>query len=446
MFTGSLPRKRESIMDDHMMTDPDEAIASEATESKALPGLYVHIPFCIRKCGYCSFYSLTDLSLIPAFLDALRREAALYQDWIAGRCFDTLYLGGGTPSVLAAADLERLIGDLGEAFTIASGTEITVEANPGDITAGWLTALHRAGVNRLNLGCQSFDDKTLAQLGRRHTAQEALRTFALAREAGFTNLGLDLIYGLPLPADEARARESSFFNRIKDSHLSGNDREGLLFKGHEAVPAAMDRWLASLETAVRLAPEHLSCYELSVEAGTPLAGTMRREGLRLPDEAQRARSFHDTSAFLTQAGYLHYEVSNFARSEPFRARHNAKYWDHTPYLGLGPAAHSFDGRTRCWNHQSVEAYLVDLAIGSLPEAGSERLSDEQLRLEALFLGFRTREGIDLMRLRKRHGRDLLTEKAAMIEKLVAEGLLEIRSGRLRPTTAGLAVADSLALI
>ncbi len=374
-----------------------------------LAGLYIHIPFCIRKCAYCGFYSLTDRTLIPDFLAALRLEMGLNHS--EGREFDTLYIGGGTPSVLAAADLEQLIGDIRTAFTIAPGAEITLEANPGDITAGLLAALRRTGVNRLNIGCQSFDDDTLVLLGRRHEARQAAESIRMARDAGFENLGIDLIYALPGPSGDAFAV-----------------------------------WLATLQTALSFHPEHLSCYQLTVEADTPLAELCSKGEAALPGRDLQARYFFRTSEILEEAGYQHYEVSNFARGERFHSRHNSKYWDHTPYLGLGPAAHSFDGRRRRWNHRSVAAYLKDLAAGKPPVAESELLSDEQLRLEALFLGFRTRRGIHLEDSKRRYGQDLLAEKRGILKKLMEDGFLEIRDGFLRPTRAGMAVADSLALI
>lgn len=374
-----------------------------------LPGLYIHIPFCIRKCAYCGFYSLTDLTLIPHFLAALRREMDLNHN--EGREFDTVYIGGGTPSILAAADLERLIGDIRTAFTITPGAEITLEANPGDITAGLLAALRRAGVNRLNIGCQSFDDDALVLLGRRHEARQAAESIRIARDAGFENLGIDLIYALPGPPGDAFAV-----------------------------------WLDTLQTALAFHPEHLSCYQLTIEADTPIAELCRKGEVDLPDRDLQARYFFRTSEILEEAGYQQYEVSNFARGERFHSRHNRKYWDHTPYLGLGPAAHSFDGRQRRWNHRSVAAYLKDLAAGKPPVADSESLTDEQLRLEALFLAFRTRRGIHLEDFKQRHREDLLVEKGKTLKKLMDDGLLEIRNGFLSPTRAGMAVADSLALI
>jgi oxygen-independent coproporphyrinogen III oxidase len=374
-----------------------------------LPGLYIHIPFCLKKCAYCGFYSLTDLTLIPGFLAALRREMSLNKD--IHREFDTVYIGGGTPSVLAASDLGRLIGDIRTAFAITSDAEITLEANPGDITVGLLAKLRSAGVNRLNIGCQSFDDETLAFLGRRHQARQAREAIRMARDAGFDNLGIDLIYGLPFPPADAFAI-----------------------------------WLATLRTTLSFHPEHLSCYQLTVEADTPLADLHRKGDITIPDLDLQARYFFRTAEILEEAGYRQYEVSNFARGDCFHSRHNSKYWNHTPYLGLGPAAHSFDGRQRRWNHRSLAAYLRDLVAGKPPVADSEVLSDEQLRLEALFLGFRTRRGIHLEDFKRCHGQDLLAEKGEILRKLTEDSLVEIREGFLMPTLAGMAVADSLALI
>jgi oxygen-independent coproporphyrinogen-3 oxidase len=381
-----------------------------------LPGLYVHIPFCLRKCPYCSFYSVTDRTAIPPFLTALKQEAKRHRGFAPA--FDTLYLGGGTPSVLAPAEMEDLIASLRETLPVAADAEVTVEANPGDVTDELLAALTRAGVNRLNLGIQSFDEGALELLGRRHSARQALAAFRLAREAGFANLGLDLIYGLPSPAGPA---------------------------AEQAAQSASDAWTATLAQALELGPEHLSCYQLTPEPGTPLAASLDRGELLLPGESAQADYFLETSRFLEERGYGHYEVSNFCLPG-HESRHNGKYWTHVPYLGLGPAAHSFAGRQRRWNHRDLEAYLGDLEAGRLPVAARETLTDEQLRLEALFLGFRMRRGIDLEDFRRRYGMDLLAAKGDTIGRLSREGLLESCGGFLRPTRRGLAVADSLALI
>ena len=392
-------------MDKRSIPNPAGNPLHAVQESDELPGLYIHIPFCVRKCAYCGFYSVTDRSQIPDYLAALRREMDFYRGLAAS--FDTLYIGGGTPSVLPAAELEKLITDIRGTFAISSDAEITVEANPADIDAGLLTALRRTGVNRINIGVQSFDDGILAFLGRRHDREQAVAAVTAARIAGIENIGIDLIYGVP--------------------------------------GQGMDAWLATLREAVALNPDHLSCYQLTLEDGTPLAEQFRRGEVVLPDDSLQADFFCNTSEFLEDNGYIHYEVSNFTR--PGReSRHNRKYWNHAPYLGLGPAAHSFSGRERRWNRSSVNAYIDDLASGRTPVESREILSDKQLRLEALFLGFRMRRGICLETFGIRYGQDLLTEKRDMLKRLSEEGFVEIRDGFLRPTRAGMAVADSLALI
>jgi len=378
---------------------------SEFAKPEELPGLYVHIPFCVRKCHYCGFYSVTDSSAIPEYLTALRREMLLYRGWAP--LFDTLYIGGGTPSVLPPPELEKLISDIRGIFPISENAEITMEANPADLDAGLLNALRRAEVNRLNIGVQSFDDGILSFLGRRHNRAQAAAAIAAARAAGIGNIGVDLIYGIP--------------------------------------GQSITLWLATLREAVAYHPDHLSCYQITLEDGTFLTEQCRRGETVFPDEALQADFFRKTSEFLEDHGYSHYEISNF--SLPGReSRHNRKYWDHVPYLGLGPAAHSFSGRERRWNRRDVNMYIENLASDRIPVESTEILTNEQLCLEALFLGFRTRRGISLETFKIRYGRDLVAEKRNFLKRLSDEGLVEIRDGFLRPTHAGMAVADALALI
>lgn len=401
----------------------------------SLPGLYVHIPFCISKCAYCGFYSGTDRSQVPVYLRALRREVDLYRGW--AESFDTLYIGGGTPSVLTAGELGRLIAALRRAFTITAEAEITVETNPADITPELLAGLSRAGVNRITIGVQAFDDGTLAFLGRRHTALQAVAAVQRARDAGFVNIGLDLIYGLP--SSSAAGETFPIPGRAKPPSSTARGATS------SQADADISAWLAALDTAIALNPDHISCYQLTPEAGTPLGERCRRKEVFLPDESLQAYFFLKTSEFLEEAGYVHYEISNFARPGA-ESRHNRKYWDHIPYLGLGPAAHSFRGRERRWNSPSLPDYLMDLAAGRPPVEASELLTDEQLRLEALFLGLRTRRGIQLDDYQRRYHYDLLAKKGKIIASLAEKGLVEIRDGFLKPTRAGMAVADSLALI
>jgi putative oxygen-independent coproporphyrinogen III oxidase len=389
-----------------------------------LPGLYIHVPFCQSKCSYCDFYSITTPDLIPAYLSALDKEAQIYHAKMpsnggtgvspvqaqAKACgyqntafpfFDSLYLGGGTPSWLGEADLDKLMNILRRYFAFAPDTEFTLEANPDDITPEKLRIYRGLGLNRLSLGAQSFDDDELRLLGRRHTAAQTIAALELIRAAGFNNLGLDLIYGLP----------------------------------EQTIPA----WLKTLETALSFAPEHLSCYQLTLAGDTPLGRRAAAGQVKLPDEETQREFFLLTGQFLTHRGYLHYEVANFARGKDYICRHNRKYWTHIPYLGLGPAAHSFDGRRRWWNLASVEQYCSHLDPGRAPVAGQEILTPEQIRLESLYLGFRTREGVSLTTIRERPQGD------AILAGLTQAGLVQVEQDRVVATADGLVVADRLPL-
>lgn len=369
------------------------------------PGLYIHVPFCEKKCAYCNFYSVTTLSDIPEYIKAVLEEMSLYRhDY---ECFDTIYIGGGTPSLLSGADVSALLIHVRNTFTIDADAEITVEVNPADARPHFLTSLRQAGVNRLNLGIQSFDESTLRFLERRHTPEQALQSMAKARAAGFDNIGLDLIYGIP---------DQSLFS-----------------------------WKDALSQALAFNPEHLSCYQLSLEGDTPLGRRYQNGDFALPDEDRQGKLFMMTSDILQEAGYLHYEVSNFARTDRFKSRHNQKYWRHIPYLGIGPAAHSFSGQKRWWNHRSIKQYLLHILECRRPVEGSEQLTLQQKRLEAGFLGLRTDEGIP-MQLFWEQPHTPQPEKRKLLDELVRQGLMVIRDGFLKPTRRGLAVADRLALI
>jgi putative oxygen-independent coproporphyrinogen III oxidase len=371
-----------------------------------LPGLYIHIPFCKSKCPYCDFYSSTDPSLIPSFLAALDTEARLYRDQFPA--FDSLFLGGGTPSWLGEAQITELVKNLRRHFTFATDSEITLEANPDDLTADKLARFRDLGVNRLSLGGQSFDEAELRWLGRRHTAGQTAAAIDLIRAAGFANLGLDLMYGLP--------------------------------------GQSLDAWRQTLETALSFAPEHLSCYQVTLAPETPMGRMFAAGQLTPPDEETQREFFLLTAQFLKDRGYLHYEVANFARQGPqagglchYCCRHNVKYWTRTPYLGLGPAAHSFQAGRRWWNLSSVGDYCSSLSAGLAPVAGTETLTPEQIRLEKLCLGFRTREGVSLATIREQPGGD------AILADLTRAGLVRVDHDRVIATASGLVVADRLPL-
>lgn len=339
------------------------------------------------------------------FVASLLTEIALWADsgW---RGFDTIYFGGGTPSALAPGQIESLLEALYAAFPESRGARIYLEANPEDASAETFAALRAAGVATLSLGVQTFVPEELAFLGRRHTPEEGERAFHLAREAGFPTVSLDLMFGLP-----------------------------------EQTPEV---WRRSLEAALRLGADHISCYQLTIHEGTPFGFRRDRGRLAEMPEPAQGEIFHLTHRLLGEAGYEGYEVSNFARSPEHRSRHNRKYWHHVPYLGLGPSAHSFDGRRRWWNERKLGHWEMKLARGEKPIAGSENLTLEDLALEALMLRLRTKEGLDLEELKQRYGLDLEAKNAALIRRAVEGGLLLRQGENLQPTTAGLAVADGLA--
>lgn len=364
------------------------------------PGLYVHVPFCKTRCPYCDFTSTVDLSRIPSWIDGLLKESWLYEGGFSS--FDSLYLGGGTPSLLSARQLERLIQGLGTRFPFVTRTERTIELNPEDVTPEGLQTLRSLGFDRLSLGVQSLDEAELHFLGRRHRVSDSRRSLALIREAGFPNLSVDLMYGLP-----------------------GRHPQG---------------WARTLEQTLDFSPEHISCYQLTFKPGTPFWERQRRGELpSLPEEAER-EFYTLTCSILKAAGYTHYEVSSFSRGEAFQSGHNSKYWHHTPYLGLGPSAHSFDGRSRWWNVNSVEAYCRSASEGLLPVQDREVLTAEQLRMERVMLGFRMRDGFSL---------DLIADcenAGSILQTLREEGLISIQDRTVVPSESGFLVADSLPLL
>ncbi len=388
------------------MTAPED-VDPEGHKRNVATGLYLHIPFCSAICPYCDFaVRVGRREKRQRFVESLLLEIAGH----SGSTFapiDTIYFGGGTPSILEPDDLERLLDAIRLTFHPLPGTLIYLEANPEDVDSGALEIWRRLGVGTLSLGVQSFDDEELRFLGRRHEAAASRRSVELALEAGFESVSVDLIYGLP---------------------------------GQSA-----DAWRRGLEQAVALGPDHLSCYELTVHRRTTFGKRHARgELVELPD-AEQAELFLITHRHLAAAGYDGYEVSNFARTPAHRSRHNAKYWRHAPYLGLGPSAHSFDGqRHRWWNQRLLARWERAVRAGERPQEGTEVLGDDDLALETIMLALRTAEGIDLARFEERFGFDLAARNRSTVERAVADGLLQIQDRWLAPTLEGLSVADGLA--
>ncbi len=322
--------------------------------------------------------------------------------------FDTVYIGGGTPSLLSPEQIENLLSCVIKTFSISSSAEITLEANPSDINPEYLDSAKKAGINRLNIGVQSFNNDILRWMGRRHSSEQAIAAIDASEKAGFGNIGIDLMYALP-----------------------GQD---------------MLIWKKSLETATDFNLHHLSCYQLNIDPKTRMGAWLNNGDINMPDEEIQRDFFLETSDFLTDAGYVHYEVSNFAREESFMSRHNCKYWDHSRYTGIGAAAHSFNGSSRFWNHSSVDLYIRNIKAGIRPVAASEVLSIDQLRLEKIFLSLRTRRGLDMKDFENRYSAGHWESRREILARLKEEGIIEIKDGFLKPTTMGLALADSLAVL
>jgi oxygen-independent coproporphyrinogen-3 oxidase len=372
-----------------------------------LAGLYVHVPFCSAICPYCDFAVLTGGPERRAgFVAALGAEARRWGEGFPGSPFDTVYLGGGTPSILAADQLAALLATLRSSLPVAPDAWITLEANPEDVTDASVAAWRTLGVRTVSLGVQSFDDGALRFLGRRHDGRAARRAVELALGAGFPIVSVDLIYGLP---------------------------------GQYAARGM--QWRRDLDTASALGPQHLSCYQLTIHERTPFGFRRDRGTLRELGEPEQATLFRLTHEELAARGWVAYEVSNFARAPGDRSRHNGKYWCHAPYLGLGPSAHSFDGTRRWWNHRKLGPWTAALAAGAAPVAGEEPIGPAERALEHLLLGLRTCDGVDLALLR---GLGLDLAAHPLLPRLLDDGLVRRQGDRLVPTLAGWAVADGLA--
>lgn len=361
--------------------------------------LYLHIPFCAARCHYCDFNTYAGLDsyhepYVAALADEITRAGAERNR----PPVSSVFVGGGTPTVLPRRLLAQLLGACREAFDITEDAEITSEANPGTADASLFAALREMGVNRLSMGVQSLDEAELRWLGRIHGADEAVTAYRAARRAGFENINLDFMFGLP--------------------------------------GQSIATWQRTLDRAINLGPEHLSLYGLTVEHGTPLYDLVRR-GLQAPPDDDRAADFYLLAADrLAAAGYEQYEISNWSR--PGRScRHNLVYWHHAPYLGFGAGAHSFAGDRRWWNVRPVPEYIQRVSSGASPERGSEQIGRATAMGEFMMLGLRlVQEGVTDAAFRSRFDASLEEVFGDEIDRLVSRGLLERLSDRLRLTGGG----------
>jgi len=371
--------------------------------------IYVHIPFCERKCPYCDFYSVEDTGLVEEFLAALQGEISLREHYADRAVIETVFFGGGTPSLLAPRQLDAVLSSLRATFAITPDAEVTLEANPGTVTGETLRAFRSSGINRLSIGIQSFHDHELSFLGRIHDTLQGFRAVEVARAAGFDNISIDLICSLP--------------------------------------GQTLAHWEENLRTAVTLAPHHVAAYSLTVADRTPLARMVRAGEVSVIPTDLAAAMYERAMELLGAHGYEHYEVSNYALPG-FRCRHNCNYWSHEDYLGFGPSAHSFwkerdatSGR-RWWNVADLSTYQDRLRGGSLAVASEEHVGTREMVNERIFLGLRS-SGLDLTRLIVDLDYDLAARQADRVRWLIQERLAGLDGGILRLTSKGYLLCDEI---
>lgn len=386
-----------------MEQNRDYSKVDAAAEASSPPiGVYLHIPFCEKKCFYCDFYSIESHSQRKDFLACLIKEIELFSVNHPGRYYaDTIFLGGGTPSLLTGSELEQIIDALHKYFDISSEVEFTMECNPGTVSSESLSDYRRLGVNRLSFGVQSFFDDELKFLSRIHDSQQAVDALEMARKSGFNNVNLDLMYGLPNQTTE--------------------------------------RVLASLKKAVELNPEHISAYNLIVEPGTPLFASVSSGEINPLDEGTEAQMYELAMSFLDANGYEHYEISNYSR-RGFQCRHNLKYWNCEKYVSFGPSAHSYLNHVRWWNVSSLNNYISELSAERLPVSARETLTAPQLIDEFVMLQLRQGK-IDLGILKDKFKIEIEPE---FISNLKENGYAELSENKILLTPKGFSVCDEIA--
>lgn len=365
-----------------------------------MAGIYVHIPFCKQACHYCNFHFSTSLKLQNDFLPALLKEIAIRRDYLEGEQVNTIYFGGGTPSLLDGSQLAGIMEALHLHFSVTTDAEVTFEANPDDINTQSPLAWRRQGINRLSIGIQSFFEEDLLWMNRAHTALQARECIMRARDAGFSNMSIDLIYGTPTLSDE--------------------------------------KWQHNLTIAANLAIPHLSCYALTVEPGTALdvmTRTRKKENINNEDQA---RQFLMMTDYLQSRGYEHYEISNLALPGK-RSVHNSSYWKGAKYLGLGPSAHSFNGESRQWNVSNNALYIKSLAANTIPFE-LETLTPAQRLNEYIMTSIRTIEGLAVDRIEPAARPPIVTS----CDKFISRGWMRSENGRFVLTREGKLFADGIA--
>ncbi len=368
-----------------------------------MAGIYIHIPFCKTRCAYCDFYSTTHEEWKQQYVDAVGKELVQRKDYLKGETVDTIYMGGGTPSQLSIAQLNALFATIEAHFPLSKHPEITIEANPDDVSDSYAEGLKQTPVNRFSMGIQTFNDATLRILNRRHTAQEARQAVNRLRKKGFGNISIDLIYGLP-----------------------GED---------------LKQWEANLQQAIALNVEHISSYHLTYEEGTPLYRMLQKGLVSEVSEEHSLMCFNTLIDTLQQAGYRHYEISNFCKPGK-HSRHNSSYWQGIAYLGCGAAAHSFDGASRQWNIADIKAYIQGIEKDE-PCYEIETLDTPTRYNEYIMTGLRTSHGISLDEVAARYGQSFADTCQKSATPHLESGKLITEENRIKLSREGIFVSDAI---
>lgn len=368
-----------------------------------MAGIYVHIPFCKRKCFYCDFYSVASQSDKEKFIRSLQKEISLQKNYLQGEEISSIYFGGGTPSLFSASELSGILKNLHQHFSILSDAETTIETNPDDITEKVAHELLNAGVNRISTGIQSFSDDDLKLLNRGHNAQQAIDAITILKKAGFSNISADLIYGLP----------------------------GM----------SIETWKKNLDIMFARNIQHISAYHLSVEPGTVFAHFLEKGKIKLPDEEQGIEQFKMLIHAAKTHGFIHYEISNFALAN-FHSKHNSAYWQQKKYLGLGPSAHSFNGSSRQWNVSNLKEYIDAIEKNEIPFS-IEQLSARDKFNEYVMTSLRTKQGIDLTYLSSHFNNLFCSDLLLKAKKYEGTSHLNIIEDKIILTDEGLFISDRI---
>ena len=368
-----------------------------------MAGLYLHIPFCKRRCIYCDFFSTTQSEKKTAYVSSLCRELEMRKDYIGGETIETIYFGGGTPSQLSQEDFISIFSHIYKVYNVEPDAEITLEANPDDLTPEYITMLRSLPFNRLSMGIQTFNEDMLKLLQRRHTADRAIHAFNNCRRAGFHNISIDLMYGLP--------------------------------------GETLDSWQKDLEQAVNLHPEHISAYHLIYEENTALWKLREQHKVVEADEDLSVSLFGTLIDSLSAVGYDHYEISNFCLPG-LHSRHNSSYWTGKKYLGCGPSAHSYNGISRQWNIASLNEYIKGID-GGIPAFEIEELDLYTRYNDFVITGIRTKWGMPLSKLRREYGEELYAYCLRMAQPYLKQGTLEIVNDTLKLTRPGIFISDGI---